>query len=275
MIGLNIIDETNSIKEKLKIGFQHHHQEVFGIIAYDNDEKVISAGELFKGGTDSSIVDLKVIAKNLLRLDDLKGVAIFHNHPSGNPTPSIEDISMTDKVVQMCEALGVEFLDHYIVGKEKILSFSKEVDEFQSKNFRYQDMVKSMKNASEKGIDYDNNRGIMDIKRGDVVKTSLSDATIVLEVKGEDALLFDGRQYIEAHGIQRDGEKVFWNQGHYYDTIPNEIFTENRKGYEDIKDTINDIINRNYQDFVKALISIEKGIEDESLLDEMYDSLWM
>ncbi len=63
MIGLNIIDETDSIKEKLKIGFQHHHQEVFGIIAYDNDEKVISAGELFKGGTDSSIVDLKVIAK--------------------------------------------------------------------------------------------------------------------------------------------------------------------------------------------------------------------
>lgn len=46
-------------------------------------------------------------------------MAIFHNHPSGNPTPSIEDISMTDKVVQMCEALGVEFLDHYVVGKEK------------------------------------------------------------------------------------------------------------------------------------------------------------
>ena len=271
MIGLKIIDETDSIKEKLKIGFQHHHQEVFGIIAYDNDEKVILAEELFKGGMDSSIVDLKVIAKKLLRLDDLKGVAIFHNHPSGNPTPSMEDISMTDKVAQMCEALGVEFLDHYIVGKEKILSFSKEVNEFQSKNFRYQDMVKSMKNVSEKGIDYDNNKGIMDIKRGDVVKTSLSDATIVLEVKGEDALLFDGRQYIEAHGIQRDGEKVFWNQGHNYDTIPNEIFTENRKGYEDIKDTINDIINSNYQDFVKTLISIEKGIVDESILDEMYD----
>lgn len=271
MIGLKIIDETDSIKEKLKIGFQHHHQEVFGIIAYDNDEKVILAEELFKGGMDSSIVDLKVIAKKLLRLDDLKGVAIFHNHPSGNPTPSMEDISMTDKVAQMCEALGVEFLDHYIVGKEKILSFSKEVNEFQSKNFRYQDMVKSMKNVSEKGIDYDNNKGIMDIKRGDVVKTSLSDATIVLEVKGEDALLFDGRQYIEAYGIQRDGENVFWGQGHYYDTIPNEIFTKNRKGYEDIKDTINDIINSNYQDFVKALVSIEKGIEDESILDEMYD----
>ncbi len=46
-------------------------------------------------------------------------MAIFHNHPSGNPTPSIEDISMTDKVVQMCEALGGRVPGSLCSGKGK------------------------------------------------------------------------------------------------------------------------------------------------------------
>ncbi|MBV1818016.1 hypothetical protein [Clostridium cochlearium] len=47
-------------------------------------------------------------------------------------------------------------------------------------------------------------------------------------------MLFDCRQYIEVHGIQRNAEKVFWNQGNYYDAILNEIFTENRKNNEKV-----------------------------------------
>ena len=49
----------------LKIGFQHHQQEVFGMLIYDSNEKIIGAEELFKGSTDASIVDLKIMARTL------------------------------------------------------------------------------------------------------------------------------------------------------------------------------------------------------------------
>ena len=69
------------IKELLKIGFQHHQQEVFGMLIYNSDEKIIGTEELFKGSTDSSIVDLKIMARSLLDYQDVKGFAVFHNHP--------------------------------------------------------------------------------------------------------------------------------------------------------------------------------------------------
>lgn len=194
IVGLNVIKDTEILKEKLKIGFQHHHQEVLGIVAYNNDENVISAEELFKGGTDYSLVDLKIIAKSLLGMEDLKGIAVFHNHPSGVPGPSREDLAMTDRINQMCNALEVELLDHFIIGKEKTLSFSEEIDEFQSKNYRYQDKVSNLKNVSEESM-----------------------------------------------------------------------------SYQDVKNTIEDIMNNNYEGFVKTLISVEKGVEDENILDELYD----
>lgn len=271
LLGLNVIDNVENIKESLKIGFQHHHQEILGILVYDSDEKIILAEELFKGTTDASLVDLKIITKNLLQLEDAQGMAIFHNHPSGNPIPSREDIIMTERVARLCDILDVELLDHFIIGKEKTLSFSQDVESFQSENYRYQDKASNMKNVSENTSYYGENNKIEAIKIGDVVKTSLSDSTMVLDVRGNNALLFNGRQFIEAYGVQSNNDKVFWGQGHYYDTIPSKIFDDNRKGYEDIKDNINDMINSNYQDFVKALISIEKGIEDEDTLEELYD----
>lgn len=124
LIDLNVVEDTDAIKELLKIGFQHHQQEVFGMLIYDSNEKIIGAEELFKGSTDASIVDLKIMARTMFNYQDVKGFAVFHNHPSGNPTPSSEDIAMTRRLENMTEIFDLEFLDHFIVGKEKTLSFS-------------------------------------------------------------------------------------------------------------------------------------------------------
>ena len=85
LIDLNVVEDIDAIKELLKIGFQHHQQEVFGMLIYDSNEKIIGAEELFKGSTDASIVDLKIMARTLFNYQDVKGFAVFHNHPSGNP----------------------------------------------------------------------------------------------------------------------------------------------------------------------------------------------
>ena len=262
LIDLNVVEDTDAIKELLKIGFQHHQQEVFGMLIYDGNEKIIGAEELFKGSTDASIVDLKIMARTLFNYQDVKGFAVFHNHPSGNPTPSSEDIAMTKRLENMTEIFDLEFLDHFIVGKEKTLSFSQEVSGFLSNNISYQDKMERMSTVKEDKSIYDGEKAIVEV--GDKIKTALSDETIVLDVDKDNAVLFDGRQFVEVSGLQCDNDKFFWNQGNYSYEYP-------QKKDGTVIDKINKIVDEDYEGFVKAMITIENGIEDPDLLDELYD----
>ncbi|RBP42813.1 JAB domain-containing protein [Garciella nitratireducens] len=262
LIDLNLMEDINEIKEILKIGFQHHQQEIFGIIVYDKDDKIIGAEELFKGSTDAAIVDLKIIARSLLNYQDIKGMAVFHNHPSGNPTPSREDLQMTNKIKNLTEIFDIELLDHFIVGKEKTLSFSQEVDSFQSENQNYQDKQEEMSLFKEDKSNY--YMGKINLRVGDKIKTSLSDETIVLDIDKDNAILFDGRQFVEVFGLQSNEEKFFWNHGNYSDHYP-----ENKDSNS--VSTLNSMIDKDYEGFVKALITLEMGVDNPDLLEELYE----
>ncbi|MBA4507537.1 JAB domain-containing protein [Clostridium sporogenes] len=262
LIDLNLMEDTNEIKEILKIGFQHHQQEIFGIIVYDKDDKIIGAEELFKGATDAAIVDLKIIARSLLNYQDVKGMAVFHNHPSGNPTPSREDLQMTNKIKNLTEIFDIELLDHFIVGKEKTLSFSQEVDGFQSENQSYQNKQEEMPLLKEEKSTY--NMGEANLRVGDKIKTSLSDETIVLDIDKDNAVLFDGRQFVEVYGLQSNEEKFFWNHGNYFDYYP-------KNKDSNSVDTLNNMIDKDYEGFVKALITLEMGVDNPDLLEELYE----
>lgn len=135
--GLHIVQDAEKIKEKLKLGFQHHDREVLGVISYNEDGKVIDVEQLFKGGINATVVDQKILFKKVLNTEDLKGFAVFHNHPSGKTDPSNEDIKMTEVLSANCKMLDIEFLDHFVVGKEKVLSICEEVS-LNSHNNDYQ-----------------------------------------------------------------------------------------------------------------------------------------
>ncbi|WP_310444719.1 hypothetical protein [Tissierella sp.] len=49
-----------------------------------------------------------------------------------------------------------------------------------------------------------------------------------MKIGDDDAILFTGHQFIVAHGIQKEGDKAFWNWGEYYDELPDEVFEKNR-----------------------------------------------
>jgi DNA repair protein RadC len=57
--------------------------------------------------------------------DHAASVILFHNHPSGDPSPSPQDLAFTTKLVGIGEALGVEILDHVIVTTNSFLSFKE------------------------------------------------------------------------------------------------------------------------------------------------------
>lgn len=100
-------------------------QEVVRLISLNTKNVVISIKEVFKGGLSSSIVHPREIFKEAL---DMSAVSIIlcHNHPSGDPTPSIEDINITKRIKACGELMGIELLDHVIIGRNEFISLKEE-----------------------------------------------------------------------------------------------------------------------------------------------------
>lgn len=90
-------------------------QEVLGALYVDTSNRLISDTELFRGTLDRAAVEPRAILRQALDLC-AAGVILFHNHPSGDPTPSREDIRFTRRMVKAAGLLGVSFHDHLVVG---------------------------------------------------------------------------------------------------------------------------------------------------------------
>lgn len=100
-------------------------EEVMQIIALDTKNNVIGLMEVSRGSINSSIVHPREIFKRALMLN-ASSIIISHNHPSGDATPSREDIEVTKRIKQCGDLLGIDVLDHIIIGEEHYYSFKEE-----------------------------------------------------------------------------------------------------------------------------------------------------
>ena len=91
--------------------------EKFGIICLDTKNKVIGIHIIGVGGLASCNVEIRGIFQRAL-LNNAMSIILFHNHPSGDPTPSNEDIDITRKIAEAGEVMTIKVLDHIIVGDE-------------------------------------------------------------------------------------------------------------------------------------------------------------
>jgi len=71
-------------------------------------------------------VDIKEIIKEAT-VESASSIILVHNHPSGETEPSVEDINLTNRIVDACKIFGIKVLDHIIIGKnnEDYLSFER------------------------------------------------------------------------------------------------------------------------------------------------------
>ena len=95
----------------------HSPQEVFMVIALNAKGDVIGYHTVSIGDISSSIVHPREVFKYLITCN-ASAVILCHNHPSEDPTPSGEDIKVTQRLVSAGELLGISVLDHIIVGNE-------------------------------------------------------------------------------------------------------------------------------------------------------------
>ncbi|HAT4155957.1 DNA repair protein RadC [Clostridium perfringens] len=99
-------------------------QEVLILINLDTKNKVISKKEIFKGGLNSSLVHPREIFKEAVK-DSAASIIICHNHPSGDPTPSKDDINITTRLKECGKMMGIELLDHLIIGDNRFISLKE------------------------------------------------------------------------------------------------------------------------------------------------------
>lgn len=113
----------------------------------------------------------------------------------------------------------------------------------------------------------------MELKKGNIIKTSLGENTVVLEAEKDNAILFNGNQYVFASGIKENQEKgiIEWNSGKYANTF-NEMSQIQMDNFEKIKETVENLSENHHEDYVKAVISEEKGIENINALNSLYEN---
>lgn len=96
--------------------------ENFGVILVDAGHNVIKVKRLFIGGYTSSLVDIRIVLYEAIKNRSI-AIILFHNHPSGDFTPSKVDIETTKSVKKALDICNIQLLDHVIISKEGYYSF--------------------------------------------------------------------------------------------------------------------------------------------------------
>ena len=99
----------------LTLRYQQRDQEVMGALFLDVRHRLIGDQETYRGTLHRAAVEPREILKQCL-LRGAARVVIFHTHPSGDPTPSSEDVLFTRRMAEACDLVGVDLADHLILG---------------------------------------------------------------------------------------------------------------------------------------------------------------
>ncbi len=102
-----------------KIGFQQ--QEHFVVLYLDTRNRVIDQEVLYVGSLNTSLVRIAEVFRGAVRRN-CAAVIVAHNHPSGDPNPSPEDVALTRRLVDAGKLLEVDVLDHLVIGQNRYVS---------------------------------------------------------------------------------------------------------------------------------------------------------
>ena len=99
-----------------RLALRGEASEVLIVLAVDSRGRVVSVIEVARGGASSLCAYAPEVLRAVL-LSGVNGFVLAHNHPSGDPTPSAEDVHFTKRVNAAADAVGLSLLDHVVVGE--------------------------------------------------------------------------------------------------------------------------------------------------------------
>ncbi len=110
------IGGAKSVAEVMLPVLQDEVVEVFAVLLLNGKHRVVGMAEVSRGTLTTTLVHPREVFGPALRLA-AAAVIVVHNHPSGDPEPSVDDIEVTRRLIEVGRVLGVPLLDHVIVGE--------------------------------------------------------------------------------------------------------------------------------------------------------------
>lgn len=100
-------------------------QEILKIALLNNKNKLLKINDIAKGGGNFVTATIKSVLNEAVKIEAAK-IILIHNHPTGDPTPSLQDIEFTRRVEQASNILGIQLLDHIVIGNTNYVSIFSE-----------------------------------------------------------------------------------------------------------------------------------------------------
>jgi len=116
------ISSSEDAKSAMGYRLRDKQCEVFACLFLDSSHRVLAFREMFRGSINRATVHPREVVKEALQLN-AAAVIFAHNHPSGEPRPSRQDIELTHTLRDILQVIDVRVLDHLVIGEE-ITSFT-------------------------------------------------------------------------------------------------------------------------------------------------------
>ncbi len=116
---------SSELAEELILEMKDYEQEHFIVLYLNAKNEVLKKKTLFIGTLNQSVAHPREIFKIAVKTSTARMI-IAHNHPSGNPSPSKQDIIFTERIVECGMLMGIEVLDHLIIGDKSYISLKEQ-----------------------------------------------------------------------------------------------------------------------------------------------------
>lgn len=117
-----VISSWTHLLAYVRLALQHESREQFRVLFLDRKNQLVADEVMNRGTVDHAPVYPREVVRRAIELS-ASAVILVHNHPSGDPTPSVADIEMTKQIVDAARSLKVTVHDHLVVGREGVASF--------------------------------------------------------------------------------------------------------------------------------------------------------
>ena len=104
--------------------YNHASKEHFGVVLLNTKNHVLAIREVSVGSLSATIVHPREVFEQAIAVH-AASIILFHNHPSGEPSPSREDIAVTQRLVKAGRIMDIPVLDHIILGENRFVSLKE------------------------------------------------------------------------------------------------------------------------------------------------------
>ena len=123
IVDMDYIQSSEDVLDYLRHNLRDKSQELFMVIYLNGRNQILKMETLFEGTLNTSAVYPREVVKKALE-NDASALVLVHNHPSGNPSPSQDDLTITKKLKESARTIDIYIHDHLIIAGNDVYSFS-------------------------------------------------------------------------------------------------------------------------------------------------------